>query len=235
MMPGMANTDSAFLWETEALRSAAHRQGAGAPRIRSSVLADPDFVTLREANEITGIPVSTLRKWVRHDDVPSHLEDSSSGQLRMVSLDGVYRRAEDVGRDVSPSDAQPEGRPGRPEPATGGPDIPEGTMLVPLDAWNKMLNQLGNLHEAGQQLAEARERAAKAETEAGFLRERLAELRVEMAERRAEPAASVAEPPVSEEPKPETEGDPEVRVGLVGYSAAMARHILSTWRGRPRR
>ncbi len=51
------------------------------------------------------------------------------------------------------------------------------TMLVPVDAWNKMLNQLGNLHEAGQQLAEARERAGKAETEAKFLRERLAQMR----------------------------------------------------------
>jgi hypothetical protein len=50
-------------------------------------------------------------------------------------------------------------------------------MIVPVDAWNKMLTQLGNLHEAGQQLAEARERAAKAETEAAFLRERLAEMR----------------------------------------------------------
>ena len=52
-------------------------------------------------------------------------------------------------------------------------------MLVPVDAWNKMLNQLGNLHEAGQQLAEARERAAKAETESVFLRERLSEMRAE--------------------------------------------------------
>jgi hypothetical protein len=50
-------------------------------------------------------------------------------------------------------------------------------VLVPLDAWNRMIAQLGNLHEAGQQLAEARERAAKAETEATFLRERLTELR----------------------------------------------------------
>jgi hypothetical protein len=40
-----------------------------------------------------------------------------------------------------------------------------------------MLLQLGNLHQAGQQLAEARERAARAETEAAFLRERLAEYR----------------------------------------------------------
>ena len=54
---------------------------------------------------------------------------------------------------------------------------PPGTMLVPIDAWDKMLLQLGNLHQAGQQLAEARERAARAETEAAFLRERLAEMR----------------------------------------------------------
>jgi hypothetical protein len=50
-------------------------------------------------------------------------------------------------------------------------------MIVPIAAWDKMLLQLGNLHEAGQQLAEARERAARAETEAVFLRERLAEMR----------------------------------------------------------
>lgn len=50
-------------------------------------------------------------------------------------------------------------------------------LLVPLSAWNRMLDQLGNLHEAGRELAEARERAARAETEAAFLRERLADLR----------------------------------------------------------
>ena len=61
-----------------------------------------------------------------------------------------------------------------------------------IDAWNKMLNQLGNLHEAGQQLAEARERAAKAETEVRFLRERLAELR-----QQKEPAPT---PPSEPEP-----------------------------------
>ena len=48
-------------------------------------------------------------------------------------------------------------------------EIPEeGSLLVPLDAWNTVLNQLGNLHEASQQMAEARERAAKAESEASF-------------------------------------------------------------------
>ena len=49
----------------------------------------------------------------------------------------------------------------------------EDSLLVPLDAWNTVLNQLGNLHEASQQMAEARERAAKAEAEAEFLREKL--------------------------------------------------------------
>ena len=67
---------------------------------------------------------------------------------------------------------------------------PPGTMIVPIAAWDRMLMQLGNLHEAGQQLAQARERAAKAETEATFLRERLAELRAQM-----EPAADSAHAP----------------------------------------
>jgi len=55
-------------------------------------------------------------------------------------------------------------------------------MLVPIDSWTRVLDQLGNLHEAGQQLAEARERAAKAETEAAFLRQQLGELRRRPAE-----------------------------------------------------
>lgn len=70
-------------------------------------------------------------------------------------------------------------------------------MLVPIDAWDKMLIQLGNLHQAGQQLAEARERAARAETEAAFLRERLAEYR-------ATGSAAEAAPP----PPPPTEEGP---------------------------
>jgi hypothetical protein len=57
-------------------------------------------------------------------------------------------------------------------------------MLVPRAAWDKLMDQLGNLHESGQQLAEARERAARFETEAQFLRERLAEMRAERDELR---------------------------------------------------
>jgi hypothetical protein len=62
---------------------------------------------------------------------------------------------------------------------TGSGPAPGGGMLVPRDAWDRLMGQLTNLHETGQQLAEARERAARAETEAAFLRERLAELRTE--------------------------------------------------------
>ena len=58
----------------------------------------------------------------------------------------------------------------------------EDSLLVPLDAWNTVLNQLGNLHEASQQMAEARERAAKAEAEAEFLREKLKNTRNQLEE-----------------------------------------------------
>lgn len=88
------------------------------------------------------------------------------------------------------------GEPGRaPRPAAAETPAPSRAepeaVLVPLDEWHRILRQLGNLHDAGQQLAEARERAARAETEATFLRERIRELRG-----RAEPE----NPAVPEEP-----------------------------------
>lgn len=78
---------------------------------------------------------------------------------------------------ASPAAApEPESSTVEPEPDSQGV-VPEGSILVPIDAWDNLLGQLGNLHEAGQQLADARERAAKAETEAEFLKERLRDLR----------------------------------------------------------
>jgi gamma-glutamyltranspeptidase len=59
-------------------------------------------------------------------------------------------------------------------------DNSEESLIVPLDAWNTVLNQLGNLHEASQLMAEARERAAKAEVESEFLREKLKNTREEL-------------------------------------------------------
>jgi DNA-binding transcriptional MerR regulator len=90
---------------------------------------------------------------------------------------------------------------------------PPGTMIVPIAAWDRMLMQLGNLHEAGQQLAQARERAAKAETEATFLRERLAELRAQM-----EPAAGP-----ERAPSPSAADDD---------APSMWRYVMRGWRTR---
>ena len=58
----------------------------------------------------------------------------------------------------------------------------ENNLIVPLEAWQTVLNQLGNLHEANQMMAEARERAAKAEAESEFLREKLKTIRQQLEE-----------------------------------------------------
>lgn len=186
----MSERDPAFLWETEALRG-----GPPRPAPAPSPAAPDRFVTLQDAHDATGIPIGTLRKWARRGHIPNRLDETAHGDRRMVDLDAVLSRAAELGRDLdppggpSPAPAPPPHQAAEPGPE---PPAPAGTMIVPIDAWEKMLLQLGNLHEAGQQLAEARERAAKAETEAQFLRERLAELR---AEREATTTASEPEPP----------------------------------------
>ncbi len=99
---------------------------------------------------------------------------------------------------------------GPPAPRDGGvsaaqpptPPVPEGSMLVPIDEWRRLLNQLGNLHEAGQQLADARERAAKAETEAHFLKERVRELRTQL--------ETAEQPPPEPAPEPEPVPEPPI-------------------------
>ncbi len=214
-----------------------------------------DWLTLREASEATGVPAATIRKWARHNNIPSYLEKTPDGHLRIVSLTGIRQWADEIGREIesregpgSPAapvsepaprvDPTPEEGPETPSDS-GEPDIPEDSMLVPLDAWNKMLNQLGNLHEAGQQLAEARERAAKAETEARFLKERLAEMRGELEKTRGagtsveeEVGQTEAEPP--DEPT-QTASDPKPPVTLRRAAATTAKHLYESWRRRKNR
>ncbi len=84
-------------------------------------------------------------------------------------------------------------------PASTGPTEDGSAMLVPRDAWDRLIDQLGNLHEAGLMLAEARERAVKAETETAFLRERLADMRVERDRLRDQ----TSEPSPAPRPEPE--------------------------------
>jgi hypothetical protein len=229
--------DSAFLWETEALRTRGRTRPVPSGQ-SSQLLAGQDWLTLKEASDVTGVPTNTIRKWARHENIPSYLEKTEEGHLRVVSLDGIRRWAAEIGRELEWSEetddedvvvdltpepvAEPD--PG-PEPERPETPIPEGSMLVPLDAWNKMLNQLGNLHEAGQQLAEARERAAKAETEAQFLKERLAEMRSELGRER-----QAAAPPGGEDGPEEDVQDATTTLG--GTAASLARKLYEGLRER---
>ncbi len=244
--------DATTRWETEALRTGqSSRPGRPSPSAHGR-RSGTRWVTLREAEAATGIPVNTLRKWARKSDVPSYLESDGDLALRMVDLDAVHRRAKALGRDLEPAadgaarddggvpGADATSRPWSvevrteesPDSATDEPDASAhevdrtittpstDTMMVPVDAWNKMLSQLGNLHEAGQQLAEARERAAKAETEAAFLRSRLAELRSEQSE------APRSEAPGSEAPSPGAQRSAETPPS----EAATPRQTMTYWR-----
>lgn len=211
MMTIMTDNDPAFLWETEALRDSPQRVAEIESDGPAPAPESGRWATLREASRATGIPVETLRKWARRGTIPSHLTATSAGpNIRMVDLDGIERRAGDLGRAIktTPESASPAAGTD-PIAALSDPPVsaPVGTMIVPVDAWNKMLNQLGNLHEAGQQLAEARERAAKAETEATFLRERLAELRHEPVPLDPGPPTEVQ--PGNDDTAPATEPKPE--------------------------
>ena len=180
-------------------------------------------MTLREASDATGVQLSTIRNWARKGRVPTALEDSADGTHRMVSLEGVRARARQLGHPII------ESRPKTtPSVAAASPSMvvaeqatpPPGTMLVPIDAWDKMLHQLGNLHEAGQQLAEARERAARAETEAAFLRERLAEMR-------ATPSQEPADAPAQQEISVPAEPEPAPPVKMPKFSAYLWRIAVS--------
>ena len=74
--------------------------------------------------------------------------------------------------------------------------------MVPIDTWTRILEQVGNVHESGQQLADAKERAARAETENEFLKEQLRDLKSQKKtpRRPAAPAAAPEPAPIGEMP-----------------------------------
>jgi hypothetical protein len=146
------------------------------------------------------------------DQLPPPTDDGEPATETVVAAGAEFEAVEPDADDeaVSPDAREPAG-------ARAGDDeeTPPETMIVPIAAWDRMLMQLGNLHEAGQHLADARERAAKAETEAEFLRERLAELRTQL-----DPPAV----PTQVEPRANEEDPPE----------KLWRYVLKGWRARSR-
>ncbi len=198
-MQPMKVPDATLLQETETLGESPRPVSDDAETTYTSETPAEQWATLREAYYLTGIPVETLRKWARRDTVATFLDEADGATRRMVGIDAVRGRAARLGRKIAPV-ARPEMPSADTEaaalggtgaipamqtaeevpPAQDGIGTVPGTMIVPVAAWDKMLMQLGNLHQAGQQLAEARERAAKAETESRFLRERLSEMRTEL-------------------------------------------------------
>lgn len=167
--------DPAFTWDQP--RPATRR------RVRSTTTSTPSSnvgvrITLREAEHRFGVSVPTLRTWARKKAIDAVMTEGDAGRQWMVTPESVAHHLSRSPRPAPRHAEAPGVGPTGSRTATG--PIGDGTaMLVPRDAWDRLMDQLGNLHEAGLLLAEARERAAKAETEAGFLRERLAELRAE--------------------------------------------------------
>jgi len=244
MTDKMRAMDASTRWETEAIRSVGpKRQSPPKPtkgQSRSEFTDNRHWVTLKEAEEATGIPTNTLRKWVRKASLPSYLEADGDLALRMVDLEAVIARARDLGREIVPKPEESDSElqasvptsESEAEASVGTSDAEPATMIVPVDAWNKMLNQLGNLHEAGQQLAEARERAAKAETESTFLREQLAE-------RRASDSSDVSEIPPSPGPEPSSETAPDsidtTPPPTEPDTTSYWRYLTTGWRDRKKR
>ena len=118
-----------------------------------------------------------------------------------------------VAEVVDPKPASPAGA--RSVPETAAVEVEPGQMLVPIDAWTRILEQVGHVHEAGQQVADARERAARAETENEFLKEQLRDLKAQKSVPRRPAAPSVdSAAPGLVQPEPASRAERVRRVRL---------------------
>jgi DNA-binding transcriptional MerR regulator len=166
-MTGDAVTDdAAFIWDQPTRR----RRPRPRPATGDDSPSLDGRITLREAERRFGVRVSTLRAWARRGSIDAVKDGSEQWFVTPESIAHHLSRA--APRASAPASTAERA-------STTGPTEDGSAMLVPRDAWDRLMDQLGNLHEAGLHLAEARERAAKAETEATFLRERLGEMRSE--------------------------------------------------------
>lgn len=145
--------------------------------------AESALIPIAEAARLTGATKKAIRSRVERGSLPAVLEDG----VRKVSLADLAR----VG--LLTEDGQPLEQPQRAH------EEANGSMLVPLSDWQRLMEQVGNIFELSRELAETSARAAKAETQADFFRERLQEERErrqafeeELAELRTTPAAAPA-------------------------------------------
>jgi transposase len=59
---------------------------------------EAEWVTVAEAEQLTGVSRSAIRAWYRNGEVPSHMVGGLHGGQRLVDLDAVRARAVRAGR-----------------------------------------------------------------------------------------------------------------------------------------
>ena len=128
-------------------------------------------------------------------------ERAPAQPVRILVEDGADDDVTEAPAEPPASDSAEPSSPPAADPPADLEGVPEGMMLVPLSAWEQVLLQLGNIHEAGRDLADSRERAARAEERYAFEQERRKErdreittLRGELEALRAQPAPTATAP-----------------------------------------
>lgn len=146
-----------------------NHEGEPEPSPEHDTDAREGWVTLREAETLTGVKVRTLRNWYSKGRVQSRLEAGPHGEQRMVRIEEVERAAATTpGRLTGPSAP----------PATAGPTA---ATLIPVEL-------LERVEAAWRQVIEAEARARVAEAKLEFEQERRQRLELRLAELEARPA-----------------------------------------------
>jgi hypothetical protein len=139
------------------------------------------WVTLREASEQAGVPVSKVRGLYRAGRIRSRKpadwvhKERPERRLVMVALDDVLAQVGSAERASGTAD----------RPPADDVSAPSGTVAIDRDMWLRLTARLEDIQRSFGELAAARERAAREEEDRDALRETLSELqrRVERLER----------------------------------------------------
>jgi hypothetical protein len=74
--------DPAFVWQQQAREARPMQSPIGeAVRPPQGPAASTRWVTLHEAEEVTGVPSSTVRNWARKERIPTRFELTPEGQV----------------------------------------------------------------------------------------------------------------------------------------------------------